>query len=113
MTFNYIDRIDTFAILKNSRTTNLKNQYNKPTNPQSKKQPKKQTHPISRMRMASGFKAYSQNKKGRYKNILEQLISQTHTTNQPNPNPKKQPTKTNSPNFKDENGEWIQSLSSE
>jgi hypothetical protein len=64
------------------------------------------------MRMAIGFKAYSQNKKVRPKNILQQPTSVANTTSKPNPK-KQKPTQTDQHNFKDENGDWIQSIFSE
>jgi hypothetical protein len=65
------------------------------------------------MKMALGFKAHFQNRKVRQtKNTLDQPISQANPpTNQTQT--KKQAQKTDSHNFKDENGTWIQSIFSE
>ena len=56
---------------KKTRTTNLTGQYNKSTKHNLKNNPQKQTDTISRMRMAIGFKAYSQNEKVRYTKVSE------------------------------------------
>jgi hypothetical protein len=62
----------------------------KSPNPQQIKPHKQTPLAISRMRMAIGFKAYSQNEKVRQtKNILQQPISVANTTSKPNPTLKK------------------------
>ena len=58
--------------------------------------------------MANGFKAYPKSKKHpRTTNLTKQY------NKPPKPNLKNSPQKTNPPNLKDENGEWIQSISLE
>ena len=58
-TKKHLDQPTSGANTTNQPTPNLKNDL------------QKQTHPISRMRMAIGFKAYSQNEKVRYTLVCE------------------------------------------